>query len=354
MKWTVYVDLSLTLIILITTARKTGGFCLPRTTVKGWTASTTSLYATVSSSTKIATNESYNLVAMQAETLKDPRTNVLSQDPLIYTIHHLLSAKECRAYQQYAEKINRPMTRSNPPEVSLDIGKLWPLSILSMLAGVPPVARVLQDGGSADHSMQIIAQAALPNIGIALSTSLLLAFGFILPLVRFQANHSSRTSVAVALNQPDDMMFVKDLVNRVSTSTNHAWDKWEAPVITRYDPGAVFAKHGDASPTRGSEWMDAGGQRVITCICYLNDIVEGGGETYFNVLKFGVEPEPGKALIFFPADSLSAVADDRTIHESLPPQGTKWIVQMFGRTSRVPPPLGLPDDFVYLADETRP
>jgi len=88
-----------------------------------------------------------------------------------------------------------------------------------------------------------------------------------------------------------------------------------------------------------------GGQRVVTCICYLNAVTAGGGETYFDKLGLTVTPETGKALIFFPADSKTWKADDRTTHESLPPASEKWIVQMFGRAERVPPPLGLPDSF---------
>ena len=288
---------------------------------------------------------------MHKEALNNPKVKVLSKDPLVYVVSDLLSAEECKAYQRYIQDINRPMTRSNPPQVSLDSNKLWPLSILSLLAGVPPVVRLFErDRSSFDNHLSLweILQAALPNMAIALTTSLLLAYAVILPLIRSQANRSSRTSVAVALNQLDDMEFVQDLVKRVSTITQHSWNKWEAPVVTKYDPGAVFSKHGDASPTRGSEWIDTGGQRVVTCICYLNT-VEDGGETYFHALGFGVAPEAGKALVFFPADSASAVADDRTVHESLPPQEEKWIVQLFGRTNRVPPPLGLPDEFDSFA-----
>jgi hypothetical protein len=131
---------------------------------------------------------------------------------------------------------------------------------------------------------------------------------------------------------------------------------WEAPVVTRYAPnGARFARHNDASPTRGSEWTDQGGQRVVTCICYLTSLPSNettGGETYFDVLDIAVRPTQGMALFFFPADSNTLVADDRTTHESLPtsPKHEKWIVQMFGRTQTVPPPLGLPDNKAIWQD----
>lgn len=160
----------------------------------------------------------------------------------------------------------------------------------------------------------------------------------------------------MAFNQIEDVPHIADLVQRVEKSTGHAWPLWEAPVVTRYEVGAIFAKHGDASPQKGAEWITQGGQRVITCICYLTTMKDddsssgsgsgGGGETYFERLDIQVTPQAGTALIFFPADYDTLVADDRTIHESLPPKATeKWIVQLFGRVDRVPPPLGIPDEF---------
>lgn len=285
-----------------------------------------------------------------------PNAQILSNDPLIYTIPNLLSLEECQAYQDYVEVLQeqgaRAMTRSNPPEVSIDKSKLWPLPLLSLAAGIPSILKSSDTTGhwsSSIMSMDIIGAALLPvGIAFTLSTTLVIAAQ---PVVQAISNaQDRRTSVAMALNQKEDISFTRSFVDRIvqcSTGQYVDWDCWEAPVVTRYDPGAIFAKHGDASPTLGSEWEMEGGQRVITCICYLNDCPGGGGETYFDRLDLTVTPEPGKALVFFPADYDSRRADDRTTHESLPPlQDEKWIVQLFGRVGpRVPPPLGLPDEF---------
>jgi hypothetical protein len=285
------------------------------------------------------------------EALKDQNVTssvqILSQDPLIYVVPNLLSAQECEAYRLYVdnEGSQRPMTRSNPPEVSLDTSKLWPLPLLSLVAGVPPYFRLLER--CSDVSIPDILATVVPNIGIAFTTMAALAWLVVLPLVRKFSDSSSRTSVATALNLEKDIDIVRPLVDRVSAAARgHPWQHWEAPVITRYDPGAIFARHGDASPTQGSEWRDAGGQRVVTCICYLNTLEEGeGGETCFDKLDMAISPQAGSALIFYPADAETWKADDRTIHESLPPIKEKWIVQLFGRAERVPPPLGLPNSF---------
>jgi len=273
--------------------------------------------------------------------------NILSRDPLVYTIDDFLSSEECEAFVQRAvdlEASGRPMKQSNPPQVSLSLGKLWPLPFLSLGAGIPPVLRYYEQTGSLPSDLSIV----LPNIAIDLVATLVLAFGVVLPAIRKISQSKARTSLAMALNLEEDVHSVKSLVSRVSKAAQgHPWQAWEAPVFTRYTPGAIFAKHSDASPTRGSEWVDEGGQRVGTCICYMND-VKNGGETYFDQLGFAVTPKQGRALFFYPTvPGNSLDADDRLTHESLVAPGEeKCIIQMFARVGpRVPPPLGLPDSF---------
>ena len=91
---------------------------------------------------------------------------------------------------------------------------------------------------------------------------------------------------------------------------------------------------------KGSEWSDAGGQRVVTVIVYLNTWHEGG-ETKFDRLGFTVRPNEGTALIFYPADAETLEADGRTIHQSLPAVDEKYIVQLFGRHGCVLSPLDI-------------
>jgi len=257
----------------------------------------------------------------------------------------------------------RRLKRSNPPKVSLDRSKLWPLPFLSLGAGIPSILKATTTT-TLNDPIEILQQAQMP-IGIACLITLLLVI--IAPtLIQTISDKTARTSLAMALNEIQDISFITPLVDRVTTLSGHSWEKWEAPVVTKYDIGAIFARHGDASPTLGSEWDDEGGQRVITCICYLNDLVVvspnssnnnnnpnngddggGGGETYFDQLQLAITPTAGTGLFFFPADYETKQADDRMTHESLPPiSKEKWIVQLFGRFGpRVPPPLGIPDEF---------
>jgi hypothetical protein len=288
------------------------------------------------------------IAALDPNQRKAPKAvEILSQDPLVYSIPNLLSPQECQDLLQRAEELeqSRPMKQSNPPAVSLDIRKLWPLPFLSIGAGIPPILRNLEETSTLP-SPGLAFSLALPPIVIALALSALLAFVAV-PFVQRISDSKARTSLAMAWNQKEDIPYVRALVDRVCESTQHSWQDWEAPVFTRYPPGAIFSKHSDASPTRGSEWEDEGGQRVVTCICYLNTVAKGG-ETSFDQLGITVPPKQGSALVFFPSVvGNSLEADDCLTHESLAvEEGEKCIVQMFGRVGpRVPPPLGLPDAY---------
>ncbi len=72
------------------------------------------------------------------------------------------------------------------------------------------------------------------------------------------------------------------------------------------------------------------GQRVATCLLYLNDDYEGG-ETDFPELGFSHRGRKGDALIFHSADA-SGVPDPRTLHAGRPPtSGEKWVLSQFIR-----------------------
>jgi hypothetical protein len=252
----------------------------------------------------------------------------------------LLSTEECEKYIKRANNAGpSQMRQSNAPKVTIQMDKLWPLPFLSIAAGIPPVIRLYKTTSMIDLEMAM--RAAIPPILVAIGFMLLLVF-VVTQLVQKIADTSSRTSESLALNTEEDVAFIKTLVDRASKVTNHDWRNWEAPVITKYRQGALFAKHNDASPTKGSEWKDLGGQRVVTVITYLNTCKTGGG-TKFDELGFTVQPQQGSALIFYPADATTLEADERTVHQSLPAVDDKYIVQLFGRCERVPPPLGIPD-----------
>lgn len=220
--------------------------------------------------------------------LKKHDVEILSEDPSCFLVHNFLSPEECKAYISKADDTGRRalMTRSNAPQVSLQLEKLWPLPLFCLGAGIPPVLRLLEDSsnnngvpstGAAVVGIGDVVNAALPSVSIAFGVVAALVAAITKGMQKF-AETSSRTSRSLALNAEGDCDFIRNLVDQASLITNHRWDCWEAPVITKYESGALFASHNDASVTRGSEWADLGGQRVVTVITYLNTCNQGGGE----------------------------------------------------------------------------
>jgi len=96
--------------------------------------------------------------------------------------------------------------------------------------------------------------------------------------------------------------------------------------VARYYPGEYFRPHWDAFPQNYMETV--GAQRMATVLVYLNEVDAGGG-TYFPQLDIRVEPELGKALVFFPADKEAYESDERTEHEAEDAIDTKWVAQVW-------------------------
>ena len=304
----------------------------------------------------------YQFLAAKTTDFKEDKNviNILSSNPRIFTIENFLKPEECMEFINRAKSISssgltdRRMTQSNPPEVSISISRLWPLPFLSIFAGLPPTIHLfsdtkLPDSSTVQISIQKIIETAFPNVAIASCVSILLVF-FTSQMINVMSFQASRTSEAMAFNKSDDLPFINSIVLKaceVSGIPNFSYENLEAPVITRYETGAIFSTHNDASPAKGSEWKHLGGQRVFTMIIYLTSVYNGG-ETFFDKLNINVKPKQGMALIFYPSDINTLEADHLTTHESkvtLEGENEKWIIQIFGRICKVPPPLGIKDEF---------
>ena len=108
----------------------------------------------------------------------------------------------------------------------------------------------------------------------------------------------------------------------------------EPPEVLHYDVGERYKLHVDffhpALPTFAAE-MRAKGQRVKTCLVYLNDDFEGG-ETDFPKLGVRFRGAAGEAL-FFDNVGPGGTGDMRTLHEGLPPgRGEKWLFSQWIRS----------------------
>ena len=75
----------------------------------------------------------------------------------------------------------------------------------------------------------------------------------------------------------------------------------ESYQIIYYDKNQEYRNHCDSWPHDGSEksrrCMRLGGQRMITALCYLNN-VKKGGNTRFTRLKMDLKPKAGRLQVY--------------------------------------------------------
>ena len=107
----------------------------------------------------------------------------------------------------------------------------------------------------------------------------------------------------------------------------------ETPQVLHYGVGQRFEPHFDfleGEMSGHTEELALRGQRIATCLVYLNADFEGG-ETDFPILRQRHRPLAGGALCFANVDP-SGTPDRRTLHAGLAPtSGEKWLFSQWIR-----------------------
>ena len=123
---------------------------------------------------------------------------------------------------------------------------------------------------------------------------------------------------------------VINVLKRASVFTGLDWRHSENLQLVQYARGERFAPHcdwfkpHDFTADGSGRGRRPGGQRVYSCLIYLNDEFEGGA-THFPALNITVQPRARSALLFRNVDASAALGrrdnprgqdgDARTIHE---------------------------------------
>lgn len=114
----------------------------------------------------------------------------------------------------------------------------------------------------------------------------------------------------------------------------------ESLQMIHYQPTQEYAAHFDAwdpETERGQRCMKKGGQRLVTCLLYLND-VDTGGATGFPALGFNLAARRGRMVMFYNCYSGSNKRHPHSLHGGLPVQrGEKWACNLWFREGPVQP-----------------
>jgi prolyl 4-hydroxylase len=146
----------------------------------------------------------------------------------------------------------------------------------------------------------------------------------------------SNTGAVFSLIETD---FVIQLVRaRIAHAASVAPDALEPAEVLHYSIGEAYRPHVDffhPQLPNFAEQMRVRGQRIKTCLVYLNDDFEGG-ETEFPKLGLKYRGGAGGALIFENVKANGA-GDLSTLHAGLPPsRGEKWLFSQWIRSKPQP------------------
>ncbi|MGM0767648.1 MAG: prolyl hydroxylase family protein [Pseudomonadota bacterium] len=127
---------------------------------------------------------------------------------------------------------------------------------------------------------------------------------------------------------------VEDLALRVADVVGLPLQHAESLQVVHYGEDQQYAPHydaWDAGTERGERCMARGGQRLITCLMYLNDPQQGGG-TSFPKLDMEIRARKGRMLLFHNCQRGSNVRHPDSLHGGMPVlNGEKWACNFWFR-----------------------
>lgn len=135
----------------------------------------------------------------------------------------------------------------------------------------------------------------------------------------------------------DQTPIVRGLVKRVSNLVGIPVKHAESLQVVHYAETQQYRPHFDGwdmNTEKGKQRTAKGGQRLVTALCYLNEVEDGGG-TVFPKLDLEVEAQPGRMVIFHNVQDPTLVEMTRhpkALHGGSPVWGgEKWACNLWFR-----------------------
>lgn len=134
----------------------------------------------------------------------------------------------------------------------------------------------------------------------------------------------------------DESELTSKIKKIISKKTGLAIENQEKIHIVKYDVGGEYKEHQDFFHPNTNYYetqMIRGGQRMYSCLFYLNDEFEGG-ETHFSKIEHTVKPEIGKLVVWDNLNPDGSLNFD-SLHAGLPViSGEKWICIIWVREQK--------------------
>jgi prolyl 4-hydroxylase len=143
-----------------------------------------------------------------------------------------------------------------------------------------------------------------------------------------------RTAETLWLFEKTDL--TDKIKNIVSEKTNLPIENQEQIHIVKYNVGGEYKQHHDffhPNTDYFESHIQRGGQRVYSCIFYLNDYFLGG-ETNFPKIEYKVNPKIGKLVVWKNLNDDMSL-NYNSLHAGLPViSGEKWICIVWVRENK--------------------
>jgi prolyl 4-hydroxylase len=141
-----------------------------------------------------------------------------------------------------------------------------------------------------------------------------------------------RKSKTTWLYKDDPIIY--GIIKRISDLTGQPVDNAEPLQVVQYEPGGFYNDHHDAccdNDKACTEFVQNGGQRVLTALIYLNDAFTGGS-TRFSTLNKDIKPPKYGGVIFRPLADNKNMCHPLALHKGTPIEsGIKYICNIWFR-----------------------
>lgn len=127
---------------------------------------------------------------------------------------------------------------------------------------------------------------------------------------------------------------IKNIILRACKLTNLPFENCEDMQIVKYDKNGFYNEHHDSCCDDNEyckKFVERGGQRAITIVCYLNNDFTGGYTEFPNLNKKYKTPKNG-ALLFYPLANNSNKCHPLALHKGTKIEsGNKYIANIWIR-----------------------
>ena len=127
---------------------------------------------------------------------------------------------------------------------------------------------------------------------------------------------------------------VQELSLRIAEVVGIPLENAESLQVIHYAQDVQYAPHYDAWDKSTERWqrcMARGGQRMLTCLLYLNDVQAGGGTAFPN-LDMEIKAKRRRMLLFHNCQEGSSARHSGSLHAGMPVlKGEKWACNFWFR-----------------------